>query len=450
MIGDFMEKIIDTPCGKIMGTECKVPGTVAFKGIRYAKAGRWEYPETVTEWEGVYNATAYGSCCFQPRSFYNEEENLKKVFYYNEFRKGESYSYSEDCLFLNIWVPEKAEKESRLPVIVYIHGGGYKSGCGHEKPFDDPIWPTKDVVAVTVNYRLGPLGFLCLSDLDKEEGRVGNYGLFDQLAALEWVKRNIGAFGGDAENVTVMGQSAGAMSVQHLCQSPLSEGLFEKAVMSSGAGAGKILLGTKEKNCAFGDEVMKRCGCRTAAELKNIPVEKLFEEWQKAQKEVKGGMMATGPVKDGIFIPEVPELKDIPYMCGSTSHDMMSPILYVMAKKWGIKQGVKNYVWFFDRMLPGDSNGAWHSSDLWYWFGTLKNCWRPMEEKDFEVSKQMASYLCNFAKSGDPNGENLPHWEPTGKENKKVLRIGEGETGMGKASIIKLIRTMLTTKAVGE
>ena len=97
-----MDYIVNTPCGPVQGCPGRVPGTVAYKGIRYATAGRWEYPVQVTGWDGIYDATQYGACCYQPRAFYNEEENLKKVFYYNEFRKGESYTYSEDCLFLNV------------------------------------------------------------------------------------------------------------------------------------------------------------------------------------------------------------------------------------------------------------------------------------------------------------------------------------------------------------
>ncbi len=445
-----MEKIIETPCGKIKGYNCRIPGVTAFKGIRFAVAERWKYPEEITGWEGIYDASSYGNCCFQPRSFYNEEENLKKVFYYNEFRKGETYNYSEDCLFLNIWAPDDADEKSRLPVLVYIHGGGYKGGCGHEKPFDDPIWPKKGVVAVTINYRLGPFGFACLPELEKEAGHCGNYGLYDQLTALKWINHNISAFGGNPEQVTIMGQSAGAMSVQHLCQSPLSEGLFRSAVMSSGGGAGHILTGKAEKNFDFWSEVMKLCGCKNLDEFRKVPAEKLFENWQKAQKEVKGGTMAATPVKDNIFITEKPEPLDIHYMMGSTSHDMMAPILYSMAKKWGIKNNLKNYVWFFERMLPGDKNGAWHSSDLWYWFGTLPNCWRPMEKEDYVLSEKMSEYLCNFVKNGNPNGGNLPEWKPCTKDNKKVLKLGKEKTGMGKANMAKLFYTMLTTKSVGE
>ena len=124
-----MEKyVINTPCGKIRGTDCRLDGVVAFKGIRYATAGRWEYPKQVTEWDGIYDATQYGNCSYQPRAFYDEEYNEKKYFYYKEFRKGETYTYSEDCLFLNIWKPEGAKEGDRLPVLFYIHGGGSTGG----------------------------------------------------------------------------------------------------------------------------------------------------------------------------------------------------------------------------------------------------------------------------------------------------------------------------------
>ncbi len=149
----------------------------------------------------------------------------EKAFYYNEFRKGEHYDYSEDCLLLNIWTPEDAEPDSALPVIFYIHGGGFTGGCGHEKHFDGPVWPTKGVVVVTINYRLGPMGFVCLPELAAESGHTGNYALYDQLTALQWVHDNIRAFGGDPANITLMGQSAGAMSVQQLVLSPLTEAL---------------------------------------------------------------------------------------------------------------------------------------------------------------------------------------------------------------------------------
>lgn len=453
-----MEYIINTPCGALQGTAGRIPGTAAYKGIRYATAGRWEYPAQVTSWQGTYDATRYGNCSYQPRAFYNEEEMPEKAFYYNEFRKGETYSYSEDCLFLNVFTPDTAKEGDHLPVLVYIHGGGFTGGCGHEKHFDGPVWPAKGVIGVTLNYRLGPMGFLCLPELAQEAGHTGNYGLYDQLTAIKWVKDNIAAFGGDPENITVMGQSAGAMSVQQHCLSPLSDGLFQKAVMSSGGGVSKMMAPAgPESKYDFWHAVMKKAGCADLAAFRALEPEQLFAAWQSCKKEVKGGGMATSPCLDGHLIVgsgadilEAGKHKKIPYMAGSTSEDVMPPMIYSMAKSWCSAQEKKSYAWFFDRRLPGDDNGAWHSSDLWYWFGTLDNCWRPLEQKDFDLSNQMTDYLTNFCKYGDPNGADLTAWLPSGKRQGKVLRMGEGDTRMGSVNMAKLVKTMLTNKAVGE
>ena len=446
-----MDYIVTTPCGAIRGCAGKIPGTTAYKGIRYATAGRWEYPQQVTAWEGVYDATRYGHCSYQPRAFYNEEENLKKIFYYNEFRKGETYTYSEDCLFLNVFTPDTAKEGDKLPVLVYIHGGGFTGGCGHEKHFDEPVWPAQGVIGVTINYRLGLLGFACLPELKAEAGHTGNYGLYDQLTAIRWVKDNIAAFGGDSENITIMGQSAGAASVQMLCQSPLAEGLFQKAVMSSGCGLGGMLTGNEEKSSAFWSAVKERCGCKSLADFRALPIDVLFSAWQSAKKDVKGSGGAVFPITGDLFAPKDAKPMEIPYMAGSTSHDMAPPILQNMTKSFIAAREKPSYTWYFDRMLPGDNNGAWHSSDLWYWFGTLNNCWRPMEKKDRSLSDQMVSYLCNFAKNGDPNrAAQLPTWIASDKIQPRVMILGEKPTGMGKPSMTKMIWTMLTNKAVGE
>ena len=436
-----MDKIISTPCGEIKGTVSD--GIADFKGIRYATCQRWTYPELVTEWEGIYDASTYGNCSYQPRSFYNEEENPAKTFYYNEFRKGESYTYDDDCLFLNIRASEKSTPDSRLPVLVYIHGGGFTGGCGHEKHFDGAVWAEKGVVSVTVNYRLGPMGFMCLPELKEESGHTGNYGLYDQIAAIRWVKANISAFGGDGEKITMMGQSAGAMSVQHLCQSDLTDGLFRSAVMSSGVGMGSFMVSTPEKKYDFWKEVMKNTGAQTIEEFRKVPAEILFREWKK----VKGSAMSAVPVKDDLLISGKQCAKKIPYMVGSTSHDMAPAVLYLMTKSWAKKNNA--YMWLFERMLPGDDKGAWHSSDLWYWFGTLKNCWRPMGEYDYCLSDDMTSYLCNFVKCGNPNGEckNLPVWNKC-KSDKDVMSFGDGISSKGKMKM--LIYNTLTNKPVGE
>lgn len=445
-----MDYIINTPCGTLRGVKSRVEGIVAYKGIRYATAGRFEYPKEVTHWNGVYEATEYGACAYQPRSFYNEEDMPKKIFYYNEFRKGEKYTYSEDCLFLNVFTPEKVE--GKLPVIIYIHGGGFTGGCGHEKHFDTPIWPKKGVIGVTLNYRLGPLGFAVLPELKAEAGRTGNYGLYDQLTAIKWVKNNIAAFGGDPDNITIMGQSAGAMSVQQHCLSPLSKGLFHKAVMSSGGGVNKILSATRpEKGFDFWHAVMEDVGAKNLKEFRAVPVEEIFKSWQKLLKTMKGGFCTPYIdgrliVESGANLVEQGRHHKIPYLIGSTSHDMMPPILYSMATKWCDLQETPAYSWYFERMLPGDKHGAWHSSDLWYWFGTLENGWRPFKERDHKISDLMTDYLTNFAKTSDPNGAGLPTWSVDGGS----MCIGGRKDAMGKPSKLKMTWTMVTNHAPGE
>lgn len=446
-----MDYIINTPCGSLRGVPTKRSGVIAYKGIRYATAGRFEYPTEVTSWEGVYDATEYGACSYQPRSFYNEEDMPKKHFYYNEFRKGESYEYSEDCLFLNVFAPERAE--GKLPVIVYIHGGGFTGGCGHEKHFDEPVWPCKGVIGVTLNYRLGPLGFAVLPELKEEAGYTGNYGLYDQLTAIQWVKHNIAAFGGDPDNITIMGQSAGAMSVQQHCLSPLSRGLFHKAVMSSGGGVTKALAAqTPEKHYDFWHMIMEKCGARTLDEFRAVPAEKLYTVWQENKSASMGG--GCSPCIDGKLVVGAGhnvlgenEQHHIPYMTGTTSEDMMPPLLYSMAKGWCKAQDTPAYLWFFNRRLPGDNHGAWHSSDLWYWFGTLKNCWRPFTEKDYALSEEMTDRLCAFAKSASPNTDGLTEWHSGGN---KALILGDKDSKEGNPSSLKLWVTMFTNHAPGE
>ena len=446
-----MEHIIKTPCGSLRGIATRLEGVVAYKGIRYATAGRFEYPREITSWEGVYDATQYGACAYQPRSFYNEEDMPKKIFYYNEFRKGESYKYSEDCLFLNVFAP--LHTEEKLPVIVYIHGGGFTGGCGHEKHFDVPVWPTKGVIGVTLNYRLGPLGFAVLPELKDEAGKTGNYGLYDQLTAINWVKHNIEAFGGDPDNITIMGQSAGGMSVQQHCLSPLSRGLFHKAVMCSGGGVSKALTAASpEKHYDFWRMIAQKCGAETLEEFRRVPVDKLFAVWSENKKASMGG--GCSPCIDGELVVgagheilAAGEQHKIPYMIGTTSHDVMPPILYSMAKKWCQSQTEPSYLWFFNRNLPGDDHGAWHSADLWYWFGTLDNCWRPFDEKDRELSCEMTDRLCSFARSSDPNVDGYVQWNKGGE---CALTLGDAPTEEKEPSSFKLWVTMFTNKAPGE
>lgn len=459
-----MMDIIQTPCGAIRGVRCQWPGVRAFRGIRYATAGRWQYPVPVTHWDGVYEADHYGNCCYQPRTFYAETASSETAFYYHEFREGEAYTYSEDCLFLNIWTPEHVNPGDRLPVLFYIHGGGFTGGCGHEKHFDGPVWPTKGVIAVTINYRLGPLGFVCLPELKREVGHTGNYGLFDQATALQWVHDNIAAFGGDPTRITVMGQSAGAMSVQQLCVSPVTDGLFSGAVMSSGGGIDPhFSTAPADVSCyPFWQTVMAYGGCPDLASFRSLAPERLFQAWNTARAANPDmGRRTAGPCLDGVLLPETAldtaragKQKNIPYLMSSTSHDIVPPIVHKMAKSWcrlQWEQGKQpSYAMLFDRMLPGDHRGAWHSSDLWYWFGTLAHCWRPMTEYDWLLSGQMVDYLMQFVKTGNPNGDGLPQWLPAAKGQSKVLRIGQTPAHMGMVNLARLNQIMQANPADGE
>ncbi len=457
-----MSYYIETPCGPIQGIASqKAENVGVYRGIRYATADRFCYPKQVTHWEGTYDASKFGNCSYQPRAFYDEEEVVEKAFYYNEFRKGEHYTYSDDCQFLNIWVPNGAVD---VPVLFYIHGGGFTGGCGHEKHFEGEAWCKKGVIVVTINYRLGPIGFLCHPWLKEESGHTGNYGIYDQITALKWVHDNIAAFGGSPDKITIMGQSAGAMSVQHLVLSPLTEGLFQSAIMLSCGGVSKVMnpgSKTVEDNYPFWENVVKECGVSSVEELRNLDAEKLFATYQEVKKESKGAMMPCSPCNDGILLTETGmeslaagHQKKMPYIICSTSEDVMPPILYKMGKNWCDTQHTQgnpdSYCAFFKRQLPGDDNGAWHSSDLWYAFGALKNCWRPFTDEDYALSDAMISYYSNFVKTKNPNGDGLPEWEPARKENKNVMVFDVPSPQMGKVSMPKLIKTMLTNKAVGE
>lgn len=447
--------VVHTPCGAVRGEQGKTPGTAVFKGIRYATAERWKYPVRVTHWDGEYDARAFGACSYQPRAFYNEEAVPEKAFYYNEFRRGEHYDYSEDCLFLNIWTPQNAQA---APVLFYIHGGGFVGGCGHEKHFSGEAYCARGVIVVTCNYRLGPMGFCSLPALADEAGHTGNYGLFDQLCALEWVRENIAAFGGDASRITIAGQSAGAMSVQQLCLSPLTENKIAGAIMLSGGGVlAQMSPKPAQEAYPFWETLTERLGAQDLDALRAVAPSRLFEAFGALRKEQKKGLGGCGPVLDGVLLTE-PALdtvsagrqRDIPYLMGSTSEDMMPPFMHRMAVSWAKQSRRDSYAYFFSRQLPGDTRGAWHSADLWYVFGTLANGWRPFTAWDKSLSDTMVAYLANFVSSGNPNGDGLPPWLPAQQAGRKVMRFGDTSVAMGGVSKAKLLWTMLTKPNVGE
>lgn len=420
------EKLIDTVSvtgGKLQGVLTENPEVMIFKGVPYAAPPvgdlRWKAPQPVIPWDGVKVADTFGAPSVQ-------RGRQPGSFYYKEFQPEPLPPTSEDCLFLNVWAPTKTvgHPEAKLPVAMWIHGGAYAGGCGNDVAFDGEAWAIRGVILVTINYRLGMLGFFSHPELTAENGYggSGNQGIYDQLAAIKWIHDNIAQFGGDPDQLTIMGQSAGAGSVKTLVSSPLTKGLVSKAIIQSGGGLGNFLSGGDSQAPLSsyderGKQTMDAAGFDTLEKMRKASVEEL--------SSVRAGM--GGPHPDGNLVTMSfdeaaygGQLLDIPYMIGSNGDDMGD-----------MREGINNfcalrseqssqpaYQYYFDRKLPGDDEGAFHSAELWYMFNTLGRSWRPMTEHDFELSEKMMDYWTNFAKYGNPNGKDADGpWKASTKDN---------------------------------
>ncbi|MGN0569031.1 MAG: carboxylesterase family protein [Candidatus Fimenecus sp.] len=409
---NFIEK--ETPLGVIKGLEGE--RCVEYRGVRYARAERYEYPVQETAWQGVYDATEYKACCYQHRAF--EDDAKVNPFYHKEFRKGLSFTYSEDCFFLNIWAPKNAES---CPVLIFIHGGSFTGGSTDEGHIKGERFAEKGIITVAMNYRLGPYGFCAHEDLKDENGYIANFGLYDQTVAIQWVLDNISALGGDPQKITLMGQSAGAMSVDIHLNNPMLTGKIKGVIMQSGAGLQRCILKplTISKITPFWDKIVENAGVKSVKELKDVDAKDLYYAWLKACKETKHSMSSTFPVFDGKLLSEktfnLKSVPDVPQIIGSTCTDMIPIVLEGVIKKWG-KYMQKHhtapcYLYNFNRFLPGDDMGAWHSADLLYAFSTLNINWRPFEKIDYKISEQLSDAICAFVKSGNPNCPSLPEWK---------------------------------------
>ncbi len=416
-----------------------------FLGIRYARAGRFEYavPVDHAENEDEYDATRFGGVCPQLRTYYEHLEIPERKFYHREFRNGISYRYDEDCLNLNIYAPEEATK---APVIIFIHGGGFDSGTTKDSCIDGDAFCKRGIVFVTINYRVGVLGYLTHKKIESAYGHDGNFGLDDQVVAIEWVKRHIKDFGGDPGNITLMGQSAGAISIQYLCLSPDNQGLFQHAVMMSGGGMFPkfALPRPAEKTHEYWLQLMDIAGCNSLDELKKLGLKELFTAIEEIKKKRKDNTYNTMPVIDEYHIPEpVDVLIDNPlridYMIGFTNNDLYAPIKASIGTKFASANS--GYVYYFDIDAPGDdSNGAFHSSDMRYMFHTLSKSHRPYTKRDEEISDLMIDYVASFATSGNPNEKGRPKWKNTPGT---ALCIGPRSVAMGKPFMPKLWWNML-------
>ena len=414
---------VTTAGGVIVGEE-KLSYRV-FRGVPYAEPcigeNRFREPARKKPWQGELDCTAFREMCPQP--------DPTGGFYGKEFYTSPEYplpGQSEDCLYLNIWAPFEYDRKN-CPVAFWIHGGAFDHGFGSEMEFDGENFAVKGVILVTINYRVGVFGFYADEELDASS--VGNLGILDQIEALKWVHNNIAAFGGDPENITIFGQSAGAASVQALLCSPLAVGLFHKAIMQSGGGYdnGLIAARTKEEAIETGKIIRELAGAKNLADMKKVDAKKLVDLLPALYGRLN--KLAFGPVVDGYVLNKSfdqtlldRETADVPIMIGMTSQDITvgkgedarESRLYdgcLRFARFRSEQSVNPvYMYYFRRQLPGDDAGAFHSSELWYVFNTIGRCWRPMEVHDYRLSDMMANYWMAFMK-----GENLVSWKEFGK-----------------------------------
>lgn len=304
--------------GRVAGTLLD-SGLKAYFGVPFAAApvreNRWRAPQPVKPWGGIYNADTKRAECVQGL----RSSNINHYF-------GEEAA-AEDCLYLNLWTPAAAKAGDKLPVVVWIYGGGFQGGSASNPVYSGEPLARKGVIYVAANYRLGVFGFLAHPELTAEGGHnaSGNWGFLDQVAALQWVQRNIAAFGGDPDNVTLVGQSAGAMSINNLQASPLAKGLFARVLGMSGAsvrgGPGDIVTPLKAAE-AQGVKLQEAMKAPGVAQMRIFSSDKVVALAQQA------GVRA-GPDIDGWYLPETPQAifeagrqNDVPVLAGSTANDL--------------------------------------------------------------------------------------------------------------------------------
>jgi para-nitrobenzyl esterase len=399
-------------------------GLLVFKGIPYAAppvgALRWRAPQPVPRWSGVREARAYGPDCMQ-RPFATDDAPL-------------TTDPAEDCLYANVWRP--AQASGPLPVLVWVHGGGFVNGGGSPPSYAGAALARQGVLVVSFNYRLGRFGTFDHPALEKagvDQGRGVNFGILDQIAALEWVKRNIAAFGGDPGNVTVMGESAGGMSVHALLTSPLSQGLFQKAVIQSGGEPDA--RGTRADATQAGLRFARAQGvadddAQALAKLRALPAEAVLGDLNLTTLDRHYGPTGTYvfPVADGKVVADMAaayregKYNRVPLMVGATADDIGGADGYMIqgakhAAELFARAGLPTWYYRFgyvaEATRAAHPKGAAHASEIPYFFGTVGVRYggdtRP---GDVALSAKASGYLVNFVRSGNPNGEGLPAWKP--------------------------------------
>ena len=412
--------VLSVAGGQIQGVLTDSSQVMVYKGIPYAAAPvgalRWQAPQPVTPWEGVKVCDTFGPIAWQPG-------NAPGTFYGDEFYWEGTPEQSEDCLYLNVWAPAGSvgKPGAKLPVAMWIHGGAYMNGYGYEVTMDGDAWARRGVILVTINYRLGTLGFLSHPALTAEQGQSGNYGTMDQIAAMQWIHDNIAQFGGDPANITILGQSAGAMSVKTLLISPLSRNPVAGAIIQSGGGIG--LKGLSPDNAipqstydALGKDVMDNAGLTSLEAMRTAPAEEVYKisGWFSPHNDGKVLLEDFDhALYDGSMAP-------VPVMIGYNKDDMGMLAGESVDRFCAVRDslGFPVYEYEFLRELPSDeahpaSNaGAFHSAELWFMFGTLKNSWRPFTAADYALSARMLDAWTSFCKTKNPGWDAYKHDKP--------------------------------------
>ena len=451
------EPVVPTASGKVEGA---VDGDItSFKGIPFAQPPigplRWRAPQAATTWPGVRATTHTGPACLQ----YFSAETVAAY--------GHTPLQAEDCLYLNLWAPKTAGAQSKLPVMVWIYGGGFVIGDAANRADDGAKLAQRGVVVVDFNYRLGRFGWFAHPDLTKEGGAsgTGDFGLMDQIAALKWVRDNIAAFGGDPGNVTIFGVSAGGMSVNLLMTSPQAQGLFAKAITESGLGRieAKPLAAAE----AQGSDFAKSVGAKGLDDLRKSPAATVLGP--PPADDDSGAN--PGPIVDGVLVPEdvdraFAEGKQapVPWIVGSNTYEaslfpnllanpqkvfaympaqalplvrsvfdptktdddkalaaklltatvFTEPARFLAAKQHQAGAPVYRYVFgYVPEAQRAEWPGAGHGGEVQFVLGNLgarRKHPGPFSDFDRKISADMGAYWTNFAKTGDPNGPGLPAW----------------------------------------
>ena len=463
---------IDT--GELQGVVAE--GVVSFKGIPFAQPPvgnlRWKAPQPAAKWSGVRKADAYGPDCMQV-PFPGDAAPL-------------GVPPKEDCLYMNVWVPEKPSS-AKLPVMVWIYGGGFVNGGSSPAVYDGSPFAKSDVVLVSFNYRLARFGFFAFPALSKEQGAhpTANFGLLDQIAALQWVKRNVAAFGGDPSNVTIFGESAGGMSVNSLLTSPLSAGLMHKAIIESGGGRNGAIGGKKMGNGPdsaehTGVELAKQMGiagedAAALAKLRALPAEDVAKGLNMASMGVQ--TYVGGPVEDGTTVIGAPTQlyaagkgAKVPVMVGATNMDigfMQAKTLDELFAQYGDKaaqarkllnpdnnpnvgpvafkaggdqmmseparqiartlsaRGQPTYYFRFSYVaesLRKQTPGAPHATDIPFAFDTVAARYgKDLTAQDAALAKAMHEYWVSFARTGKPIAKGHPDWPAYNAKNDLIM-----------------------------